>query len=165
MVKGKALWDRLSQDICTIILNSKTNLVFLIGDNSTGKSEIGELLKDKITVLDNYTGTFSDIPKDKRVLVITHRLNLLLQAPKNTNIIVTRRDNLYISCDCDITNCQNITNIMNNVNSLTVFLNNAVSGNWSSLNQEFLNEYIQSHKMTTADKLILNTIEQYKVAP
>lgn len=164
MIKGKILHDKLKQDISNIILNSKTNMIFLIGENSTGKSEIGEMLKDKIIVLDNYTGTFDNIPKDNKVLIITHNINLLLQAKRNTKVIITRTDDLYISTDCDVNSYGDIIEIMYNKDLLSVFLNNSISGDWSELNELFLQDYIANNKLTLtpADKLILKTIEDFK---
>lgn len=162
MIKGRELWDKLQQDICNIILNSKTNLVFLIGENSTGKSEIGEIFKDKITVLDNYRGTFDEIPKDKKVLVITHKVDLLLQAESNTKVIITRTNDLYISTDCDVSNYSDITHSMFEAELISVLLNNSISGNWSELNEVFLQEYLETHKLNDADKCVLDTMERFK---
>ena len=138
MIKEKELWNELMKDICKIILNTETNLVFLIGENSTGKSDIGEILKDKIIVLDNYKGSYDDIPKDRKVLVITHNVHLLLVVNPNTKVIITQTNDLYISTDCDVSNYGDIIEKMCTKNSLSVFLNNAVSGNWSELNELFL---------------------------
>jgi hypothetical protein len=162
MIKGKKLWNVLQQEICNIILNSKTDLVFLMGENSTGKSEIGEILKDKIAVLDNYKGTFDEIPKDKKVLVITHKIELLLQAEKNTKVVITRTDDLYISTDCDMDSYGDVSNRVFKAEPLSVFLNNSISGNWSELNEAYLQEYIATHEINNADKCVLETIESFK---
>lgn len=164
MLEGRELWDRLQQDICKIILNSKTNIVFLVGDNSTGKSEIGEILKDKITVLDNYRGTFDEIPKDRKVLVITHKVDLLLQAERITTVIITRTNDLYISTDCDMDSHGHIVYKMFKSDPLSVFLNNSTSGSWSELNEAYLKEYLSTNKLNKADECILETIESFKTA-
>lgn len=164
MLEGRELWDRLQQDICKIILNSKSNIVFLVGDNSTGKSEIGEILKDQITVLDNYKGTFDEIPKDRRVLVITHKVELLLQAEPITTVIITRTNGLYISTDCDIDDYGHIVHKIYNSEPMSIFLINSVSGSWSELNEEYLQEYLSINKLNKADESILKTIESFKTA-
>jgi len=163
MITGRELFNRLTHDISEIILNSKSDLIFLIGENSTGKSEIGEILKDKIIVLDNYTGIFDEIPKNKKVLVITHKLGLLLNAENNTKVIITRTNDLYISTDCDVINYGDISNMMYAANHMSVFLNNSISGDWSELNEELLQEYLSTHELSLADKRVLETIQSFKI--
>lgn len=162
MIKGQELWNKLYQDICNIILKNKSNLIFLIGDNQTGKTQIGELLKDKILVLDNFKGELKDIPTNKKVLVITHNLRLLAQAKSETKVIITQPNNLYISTDCCINNIGDISNLFINSDMLSILLNNSISGDWSELNEIFLQDYISKNKLTIADNVLLKTINEFK---
>ena len=160
------LYENLKSDICNIILKTDAKLIFLIGDNSTGKTEIGNALKgnNDICVMDNYRGNLIDVDSSKKTVIITHYIDLLLTAPSLSKVIITQTNDIYVSTVCDDFHThEDIVTMMYNKNPLGAFLNNALANNWSELNQKLLDEYIEknSSSLDVATNLIIDTIKRY----
>ena len=165
-------YEEMKQEVAYIITKKINNhICFLIGDNMTGKTDIGELvqnLDDSILVLDNFNGKYSDLPKDGRILVITHNPWILKNAYCRDKIIMLVKNSIYAITEVeDNFHIDNIFYKLSKKDDLTFLLarllNNAVDGCWSKLNNEYL-EYYKKNKrnIEKTDILIFDEIEKWK---
>lgn len=161
--------NEINREIIDIIKSGKlyknSNMLFLLGDNSTGKSEIGEIIKNTtdILVLDNFSDSYDKIPKDKKTLIITHNWRLLVPYLKGYEpIIVTQYNDLYLVIDVEILQSADLE-CYNCGNNFSKFLNNAISNCWSKLNEQYFQEYVKSlGVLKKSDELMIREIEKWR---
>lgn len=164
-------FDKMKEEVVDIIVNQLNyQKIFLIGDNMTGKTEICNMVKDKddsIEIFDNYNDKYSNLPNDKRILVVTHNMYVVKFANPLDKIIMLKRDSIY--CIKDVESSNDVENyfytLMQDVTLkyiLSSLLNNATEGIWSDLNQYYLDFYKKEKKLENSDWCIINLIENLK---
>jgi hypothetical protein len=167
-------FDDMKKEVAYIITNklnfNNYNVCFIIGDNSTGKTEIGKLVKEmssNIEVIDNYNQHYNELPKNKKLVVITHYPWILKEASEYDKVIMIYKDAVYKLSDIESQN--NVDNMFDQLynNSkdrlLQVAMSNALQGCWSKLNDEYLEKYKEEKgALQKSDELIINEIDKWK---
>lgn len=165
-------FENMKKEVVEIITKQlKSQKIFLIGDNMTGKTEICNMVKNQdnsIDIFDNFNDKYSNLPNDRRILVVTHNRLVLQNASPYDKIIMLRKDSIYCILDVesqnDVDNYFDTLTLENNLELLlSSLLNNAIEGIWSDLNEYYLNLYKEKKKeLKKSDLLIIKTIEDFK---
>ena len=165
-------FENMKKEVVEIITKQlKSQKIFLIGDNMTGKTEICNMVKNQdnsIDIFDNFNDKYSNLPNDSKILVVTHNRLVLQNASPYDKIIMLRKDSIYCILDVesqnDVDNYFYILTLENNLELLlSSLLNNAIQGIWSDLNEYYLNLYKEKKKeLKKSDLLIIKTIEDLK---
>ena len=165
-------FENMKKEVVEIITKQlKSQKIFLIGDNMTGKTEICNMVKNQdnsIDIFDNFNEKYSNLPNDSKILVVTHNSLVLLNASPYDKIIKLRKDSIYCILDVesqnDVDNYFYTLTLENNLELLlSSLLNNAIQGIWSDLNEYYLNLYKEKKKeLKKSDLLIIKTIEDFK---
>lgn len=165
-------FENMKKEVVEIITKQlKSQKIFLIGDNMTGKTEICNMVKNQdnsIDIFDNFNDKYSNLPNDRRILVVTHNRLVLQNANPYDKIIMLRKNSIY--CILDVESSNDVDNyfytltLENNLKLLlSSLLNNAIQGIWSDLNEYYLNLYKEKKKeLKNSDLLIIQTIEDFK---
>lgn len=165
-------FENMKKEVVEIITKQlKSQKIFLIGDNMTGKTEICNMVKNQdnsIDIFDNFNDKYSNLPNDSKILVVTHNRLVLQNASPYDKIIMLRKDSIYCILDVesqnDVDNYFYTLTLENNLELLlSSLLNNAIQGIWSDLNEYYLNLYKEKKKeLKKSDLLIIKTIEDFK---
>ena len=165
-------FENMKKEVVEIITKQlKSQKIFLIGDNMTGKTEICNMVKNQdnsIDIFDNFNEKYSNLPNDSKILVVTHNRLVLQNASPYDKIIMLRKDSIYCILDVesqnDVDNYFYTLTLENNLELLlSSLLNNAIQGIWSELNEYYLNLYKEKKKeLKNSDLLIIQTIEDFK---